>query len=522
MPRQASSGTPSRSRRLAPPTLRFARPGLALLAGGALALILLAAHAAGQRRVLSPGPLAGTHAPMDARCQDCHVPRRGVADERCLRCHEPLGGGRLGHRAHVDLAKGHPDRPAAAEELRCVACHVDHRGRAQRLAVAGGSQCVGCHFRSLADHPEFAVLATRAVEEPGLHFSHALHVREVGRVKGASGTAACLLCHEARLEGRELAHVAFDRHCASCHAAQGSLGAVAPLPLDDVAAPESMSPGGARAEDFERGSGMIGKRSLRHRDPWVLLSLRRLRHDLDPQKYADAVRSLAGRRARLTAELERAAVVALDLEDLLARETQIRRELREADGRTRTSLPGQAGPNRALRERSERAAELARVAAEIALRQAGTPPARVALVSAHQGLLRQEIEALDSQRSDLGEAPAETALSPEARARKAASLEVLAAACKKCHVLSDGALAPVMAARPILGQARFSHRPHLLQLDCEACHAGGERSQVASDVNLTGIESCRECHSSAGVRQDCDSCHRYHPAPRAPGQEGER
>jgi len=255
------------------------------LAGGVLAVALLVAHAAGQRRVLSPGPLANPHAPLDRRCEDCHLPGHGVAEERCLRCHEPLGSGRLAFRAHVDLATGPPAQPAGPAELRCVDCHLEHLGRDRRLAVTERSQCASCHFGSLASHPEFAVVRTRAAEEPGLRFSHALHVREVGRAKGASGTAACLVCHEPRLEGRDLAPIVFDRHCASCHAATGTLGAVTPLPAEDVAAPESLPPGQGAAEEFDRAAGGIGKRAVRHRDPWGLSSLRHLRRELDPQPH---------------------------------------------------------------------------------------------------------------------------------------------------------------------------------------------------------------------------------------------
>jgi Cytochrome c3 len=482
------------------------------LAGGVLAVALLVAHAAGQRRVLSPGPLANPHAPLDRRCEDCHLPGHGVAEERCLRCHEPLGSGRLAFRAHVDLATGPPAQPAGPAELRCVDCHLEHLGRDRRLAVTERSQCASCHFGSLASHPEFAVVRTRAAEEPGLRFSHALHVREVGRAKGASGTAACLVCHEPRLEGRDLAPIVFDRHCASCHAATGTLGAVTPLPAEDVAAPESLPPGQGAAEEFDRAAGGIGKRAVRHRDPWVLSSLRHLRRELDPQGYAATVKALADEQARLAGELERAVSAGLALDALTARATAIREQILGLEARARAAARGEGDPEALLREHAARGADLARVEEEIAQRRAGAPPARAVLVSAQQGRLRDQVEALERRRRELGEAPeAGPPLSPEASQRKRAAVDALTAACKKCHVVTDAALAPVRAARPLLAQARFTHRPHLLQIDCEPCHTGADRSPVASDVNLRGIESCRECHRSGGLRQDCQICHAYHP-----------
>lgn len=59
----------------------------------------------------------------------------------------------------------------------------------------------------------------------------------------------------------------------------------------------------------------------------------------------------------------------------------------------------------------------------------------------------------------------------------------------------------------------FSHEAHTM-IDCRACHSA-EKSGSASDINLPGIESCRECHSpEGGSVHSCVSCHVYHQ-PRA-------
>src|ERR1700756_2061730 len=57
----------------------------ALIAAGVLAVIALSFAA--PRRMLSPGPLIGGHAQLEADCFACHAPFRGAAWQRCTRCH---------------------------------------------------------------------------------------------------------------------------------------------------------------------------------------------------------------------------------------------------------------------------------------------------------------------------------------------------------------------------------------------------------------------------------------------------
>lgn len=92
---------------------------------------------------------------------------------------------------------------------------------------------------------------------------------------------------------------------------------------------------------------------------------------------------------------------------------------------------------------------------------------------------------------------------------------MLAAPCAKCHLIENARIAPVVAARPLLVRANYVHEPHLLpvQGDCFHCHESIQGSKQSQDLNLEGIKSCRECHKPRGVRQDCQTCHRYHPPP---------
>lgn len=98
-------------------------------------------------------------------------------------------------------------------------------------------------------------------------------------------------------------------------------------------------------------------------------------------------------------------------------------------------------------------------------------------------------------------------------------------ACKKCHVVTDGAgkslpkVAPTAIPSAWLPYARFAHKPHRM-LECAACHKGVEKSGKATDVLLPGIQVCRECHHATEQKDavqtkhsastDCVSCHLYH------------
>jgi len=131
---------------------------------------LAGAHFVGARGTLSPGSVTSHHMSIEVSCQQCHTPRQGVANVRCQRCHDPASGGRLTNAAHVFFGSGDPRKAAAAPDLACARCHVEHRGRRAMLSAVEDVQCASCHFSSLGGHPEFAVLRATTQEAPGLNF----------------------------------------------------------------------------------------------------------------------------------------------------------------------------------------------------------------------------------------------------------------------------------------------------------------------------------------------------------------
>lgn len=301
MARKPSWGTPNRSERYPPLRQRWGYLQPSAVAGAALALLLLGSYLVGERGALSPGSLTSGHASIEAKCEQCHTIRQGASNVRCQRCHDPASAGRLTAGAHVLSGSGDARKAAAAPDVVCARCHVEHRGLRTSLSAVRDVQCARCHFGKLTAHPEFAVLRASTKEAPGLNFGHQKHIEEVMKKQGLTLSAqSCAACHAKR--GRDLEPVSFDRHCLGCHAKQGSLGSVDPVPLSEVVDLEALRarevPGAGllKPEEFELNRGKIARHSVGHRDAWILFNLDKLRAESDPEAFA-------GERARLEARI---------------------------------------------------------------------------------------------------------------------------------------------------------------------------------------------------------------------------
>src|SRR6266581_2087873 len=231
MPRKVTWGTPGRTPHYLFPRGKWGFLLPALVLGGGLLAVLLLLQAAGARRPLAPGSVISRHAPIEARCEECHTPRTGASDLRCQRCHDPSGAGRLTNGVHVLFGSGDA-----------------------RLTAVDEVQCAQCHFRSFSGHPEFAVLRAKSAEAPGLKFGHdsaqpgkfAGHLAEVAKTKGLRIERSCAECHQRSADQRDFSAVSFDLHCASCHAKDGSLGTVDPVPQEDALPPDRIAALGVR------------------------------------------------------------------------------------------------------------------------------------------------------------------------------------------------------------------------------------------------------------------------------------
>lgn len=381
MARGVRWGTPERTEHYLRPRRPHALLKVALGAGVVVLLALGVLALLGRRKPIAPGHLISAHALLEARCEECHAPGQGAADVRCQRCHDAAGGGRLTLAAHVLFGSGDPRQAAAAGAVACARCHVEHRGRGARLSAVSETQCVSCHFRRFAGHPEFALLRGKASESPGLNFPHKRHLEALQKEKRLAGDAACGECHERDATGRDFVPLDFDRHCAACHAASGSLGSGEPLPEEDALPPAAIQALGVegawltRTAEFELGRGRVTKTALHHRDEWVLFNLRRLRRELAPDGYGAERAALLARLGGLERRLALSAPLAgLSADALAARKRGIEVELRGIDARLEAiKAPPTAGSATRLIE-VEAAARAAGDASADALRQAAAVP----------------------------------------------------------------------------------------------------------------------------------------------------
>ena len=482
-----------------------------MAAGGVLclgvALWLGASFLVGGGRAVAPGPVASGHANFEADCASCHQGFRAAAEEGCVACHGRLGAGPedyafAAHYAYRGAAE--PDEARAADvaqrEATCAACHREHRGREAALTAVPDALCTGCHpYGSFSrGHPEFEFARESIPDDPNLQFTHRLHVAEVTKRLGlAEPLEACLRCHEPDARGAGFQPLDFDRHCDACHLTADD--GTPRLPAGDPADPEA--PGLLTLADFqaswgpgtrwafftnpgelqERG-GTVVKRPVYHEDPWILANLRRIRETL----YGDL-----GLAELLPAAVDEGTVVA----------------------------EGGALYEEAVAALRERAAELRALPAP----------------EVQEELRRVEALLAEAERRlRAGEGTASTApfvpagRDPAVSEEHAARLETLAldltTPCRRCHVVTGGAIQRVQKDQRTLLRAEFDHRAHVVQRpDCLACHgaipeilAGEARGEddptdVAATQNLPTIAVCRECHTPAEAASSCVTCHRFHP-----------
>ena len=340
--------------------------GLALTAATACVLVLLqlgGGWLSVLREPLMPGALADAHSTI-ASCEACHATGRGVPNFRCQRCHDESGPGRMTETAH---AGRHVPRQAdvrtvaATENLDCVTCHVEHRGRQASLSLVSDTECAECHaapretaegprprISDFSDHPEFAVVladrqakasGSRIQQVTGLFFSHAVHLKAISKTLGSGAPEArlCQECHE--LDGppgtghREFAAVTFDGNCVSCHREELKVEGAPATDLVLQAEDGAVAPFTCDARAFSCGDAVV-KNSVVHRDPWVLLNLRKLRRELHPAEHAREYGDLLARAARLRRRLflaEPLAILAAD--ELKPRRDAFADELEKLDAR---------------------------------------------------------------------------------------------------------------------------------------------------------------------------------------------
>lgn len=488
-------GTPSKTNKYVFPSGRL-RPFLLSLAGGAALLALLAAaFLSGGRTVASPGKLSSSHAPVEAKCATCHAP--AATEVRCEYCHDPFGTSRFENAGHVWFGTKDPKRVARAATIECAKCHSDHHGRDFPMSRVDARDCASCHFRSMARHPQIALVKAGAMPDEGIHFPHKRHVAEVQKAK----LETCQYCHEPTGDRRGFEPVSFDRHCARCHLRTGSLGGTDPLPRAAVVLPEEIdAPWAATLVPSTRKlpRDKVAVDKLQHRDPWILYNLWKLSRELDPEGLARKRQLIAQRIEDLNFQLRQPPTAGLALATLRSQEASLLAQAK----------PLAKDPSRlAERRRVEKALARVRVQIELGPLQmtAPRPMDRRDLLNR----LRDAKAALAD--FDIAAGGPTAPLSDAERQVRMNASAAITAACVKCHIYTGPLMAAVKAAMPVLDHAKFNHLPHVQQVRCQLCHANVEASIKAEDVNLPGIANCQSCHRPGKSRADCGFCHFYHP-----------
>ena len=178
---------------------------LAVLGATAAVLVPLAMYRSGSpalpawRTAVTPGPLSAAHAFLDAQCESCHAPDRGVEAATCLTCHA---------FAPELLAK--PSTAFHANIGDCASCHVEHRGGDRPIRMDHGALVAAGAARAPDPAGRGALAALeRLLDEAGATLGPPgapLPAEEAGRL-------ACATCHAAEdpHQGR------FGATCQSCH-----------------------------------------------------------------------------------------------------------------------------------------------------------------------------------------------------------------------------------------------------------------------------------------------------------------
>ncbi len=471
--------------------------------GMAAVLAIWAADLVASRGLLfSQGPLSSNHASFERDCSACHGDSGGLPPERCSVCHEKFGD-RLGvytFAAHVVYRSRDPSRledPERKAEVRCAACHTEHRGREADITRVPDLRCQACHpFSFGRGHPQFEFARESRPDAATLEFTHVRHTAKVMKDRGlADHEQACLYCHNARADGRSFEEIDYDRHCDACHlpASVGTprLPERPPAEVGVLSVESIRARGGlgtlwtdyASPAEFQRLGGRIRKLPVYHEDPWVLDNLRTLRRAVHP----DA-----------------------DLADLLTASSDV--------------------PPSGVRTLYEEALDtLAEYAAELRSRPEEEVQEDLRRIGRWVTKLRRDLDdvlaPLDLEQFRLA---ARSAAPPERRAEIEELAADLTEPCRQCHRVADQTIARVQKDQRVLRRAEFDHRAHILVTRCLDCHveipilenlaAYRDRTEPADPAfdgaalqNVPGVETCRRCHSPAQGADRCLTCHYFHP-----------
>ena len=222
------------------------RTALRLLVALAVCLLVIAEARVAHGQLLSPGPLAKSHASLegDQHCNDCHSSGKRVDPAGCLKCHGDIrinaGQGLHGRNykgkpcegCHVDhLGKGltrwpggSPDKldhaltgwvlNGAHQNTACAKCHNKANGRGSPTFIGLSQNCVSCHKD--VHQGRFGETCLGCHDEKtwkNLNLKTFNHDQAKFQLRGAHQTVACAKCH---FEPPKWIGLKFEA-CIDCH-----------------------------------------------------------------------------------------------------------------------------------------------------------------------------------------------------------------------------------------------------------------------------------------------------------------
>ena len=356
MARNIPPGTPDRSLRYIFPRGGRRSLRLATIGGAAIAIVVAASYLVGFKRVSSPGPVASSHSPIEARCEQCHDVGKSATDVRCERCHDPGGADRFTHAGHVLFGSGDPHKAAAAPAVTCVPCHTDHRGRTIPVKTVDDRDCGSCHkFSSLARHPEFAAVQAKISTGAGLSFGHQRHIAEAAKQLGKK----CEACHEPTPDLVGFQPMTFDRHCRACHTKDGNVSGESEAVSADLLVLSAQQAGAPPPAQTPAELGRITLSGMKHKDPWVLYNAQRLRRMIDPAGINAEGAALQAQIAYLTQQTTGQPLSKVAVAELQTWQTTLEQDLKSIDARLASKSPS-GGDDAALNEMRNAVAQIAK------------------------------------------------------------------------------------------------------------------------------------------------------------------
>lgn len=172
------------------------------------------------KEMLNPGQLVNGHQQISEKCNSCHTPFWGIANNKCMSCHK------LSEIEKDALHEVTGSNPKISfhqylTNQKCTSCHTDHKGKKpdmplsifshNLLSQTYISNCNSCHNKPTDTiHKLISSVCNNCHNTNGwksfINFDHNM-IQAVDKNN-------CLSCHQ---KPNDLYHISNNNNCMSCH-----------------------------------------------------------------------------------------------------------------------------------------------------------------------------------------------------------------------------------------------------------------------------------------------------------------